>query len=536
MNVFRVFIVFSIYLLILSTVNAQFNPNSYYEQCLKFEAAGDLEIAQQNCRNALEAKSGFSDAQIALARIELALGRTAEAQSLLRELKSLNNPEVYLLQADVLLREGNTDEATSSVQRAQSSLSESGNVELQGRAAYYSGRVEEVRNNFQTALERYHEAIDIDSLNVEYRLSLAQLLFNLGNLTAAREELESYQTFTSNNRDSRVLDLLAHIKWAQGQLPEAATDLETALNQRNLRDTKSQAQDLQDLALIYWGQGDTKQGGLAMREALKRGASWLSMLGLGLPWLLLLVVVMGIHLWGESRIDSKTSLEAVEHPQLWNVGNVYISLAMSLVVALLSTFAFSLLRYNNLLAIFTPWQANEVRAVFVLVLTLMLAATAVWRVKKNGWDPVERLIGSIDQSPVGVVFGLVLLAAALAYMTYAPRFGMSGGGYFLNLVKLTPLIIAAAILLPLSELYFRAFVMPPLEKRYDKTLAFFIAAGLSALAFASPLFLLVVFGLLMSEVFRRTNSGVNPLIAQLVLNFGLVIGVQFIPWVRGLFL
>jgi membrane protease YdiL (CAAX protease family) len=130
---------------------------------------------------------------------------------------------------------------------------------------------------------------------------------------------------------------------------------------------------------------------------------------------------------------------------------------------------------------------------------------------------------------------VVLLGAALAYMAFAPRFGLDGS-YYLNLAKLTPLIIAAAILLPLSELYFRAFVMPPLIKRYDRSLAFFIAAALSALSFASPLFLLIAVGLLLSEVFRRTNSGVNPLIAQLVLNFGLIMAVQFVPWVHGLFL
>ena len=77
---------------LLSLASAQFNPNRYFEQCLKFEAAGDLEIAQQNCRNALEVKADFTDAQIALARIELALGRTAEAQSVLRNLKNLNHP------------------------------------------------------------------------------------------------------------------------------------------------------------------------------------------------------------------------------------------------------------------------------------------------------------------------------------------------------------------------------------------------------------------------------------------------------------
>jgi tetratricopeptide (TPR) repeat protein len=518
-----------------SLVSGQFNPSLYYQQCLKFEAAGDLEIAQQNCRNALEVKADFTDAQIALARIELKLGRTAEAQSLLRNLKSLDNPEVYLLLTDIALREEQIDEATSSLRRAKDILSSQGNIELEGRAAYFSGRVEEARNNFQKALEDYREAITVNSLILEYRLALAHLLYDLGNLRGARQELEDYQQFTDNHRDPQVMALLGHIKWAQGQLSDAASDLETALNQRNLRDTKSQSQDLQDLALIYWGQGDSRKGNLAIREAASRGMSWLSMLGMGVPWLLLLVVVMGIHFWGESRIDSKTSLEAIEHPQLWTVGNVYTSLGISLGVALIATLVFSLVRYNNLLALFTPWQANEVRAVYVLVLTLMLATTAIWRAKKNGWDPVERLIGSIDQSPMGVIFGLVLLAAALAYMAYAPRVGIASG-YYLNLIKLTPLVIAAAILLPLSELYFRAFVMPPLEKRYDKTLAFCIASALSALAFASPLFLLIVFGLLMSEVFRRTNSGVNPLIAQLVLNFGLIMGVQFIPWIRGLFL
>ncbi len=531
----RTIISFIIYALLLGVASAQFNPNLYYQQCLKFEAAGDLEIAQQNCRNALELKSDFTDADIALARIELALGRTAEAQSVLRNLKNLNNPEVHLLLADIALRDDHIDEAAAALRKAKDILATSGNIELEGRSAYFAGRVEEARSNFQNALTFYQEAITINGLILEYRLALANLLFDLGNLTGARQELENYQALTSDHRESQVMALLGRIKWAQGQLPNAASDLETALSQRKLRDTKSQAQDLQNLAVIYWGQGDTRQGNLAIREAVSRGISWFSLLGMGLPWLLLLVVVMGLHFWGESRIDTKNSLESIEHPQPWNVGNVYTSLGTSLAVALIATFAFSLLRYNNLLAIFTPWQANEVRAVYILVLTLMLAATAIWRAKKNGWDPIERLIGSIDQSPMGVVFGLVLLAAALAYMTYAPRLGISSG-YYLNLIKLTPLIIAAAILLPLSELYFRAFVMPPLEKRYDKTLAFCIATALSALAFASPLFLLIVFGLLMSEVFRRTRSGVNPLIAHLVLNFGLIMGVQFFPWIRGLFL
>jgi tetratricopeptide (TPR) repeat protein/membrane protease YdiL (CAAX protease family) len=526
---------------LLPSVYAQrTNPNTYYQQCLKFEAGNDLTTAAQNCRNALELDPNYKDATIALARILLAQGNPAEAQSLLSDVRGSNNPEVNLLLADIAIQSDQLDEAAGHIRAAQGILAESPNGPLEARAYFLQGKLAEERSDFEAALQHYRDAATLDALRLDYRLALSKLLFNLGDLDTARSELELYQTLVKDQdsglaRNPKLLSELGRIKWAQGDLVAAATDIETAVVQRGSRDATNQAQDLRTLALIYYGLGDTRKANLALQDALGRGTSWLSFLGLSVPWLLVLVIVLALHLWGESRISSKTSMEVIETPQLWSVGHIYTSLLMSLAVAVVAAFAFSVLRYNNFLALATPWQANEVRAVFVLALTLMLAFTAVWRATRNGWDPVERLIGSIDQSPLGVLSGVILLAAALGYMAIAPRFGLESG-YYLNLAKLTPLIIAAAILLPLSELYFRAFVMPPLIKRYDRSLAFFIAAALSALAFASPLFLLIAVGLLLSEVFRRTNSGVNPLIAQLVLNFGLIMAVQFVPWVHGLFL
>jgi tetratricopeptide (TPR) repeat protein len=514
------------------------NPNAYYQQCLKFELGNDLTTAAQNCRNALELDPNYNDARIALARILVAQGDINEARSQLSGLS--NNPEVSLLLADIALQSNQLDEASGHIRTAQGLLADAANAPAEAKAYFLQGKLEETRSDFENALGHYRDAATLDALNLNYRLALANLLFNLGNLDVARSELEQYQTLVKGQnadlaRNPNLLSHLGRIKWAQGNLSAAATDLETAVVQRGSRDGVSQAQDLKTLALIYYGLGDTRKANLAMQDALGRGTSWLSFLGLSVPWLLVLVAVLALHLWGESRISSKTSMEVIETPQLWNVGHIYTSLLLSLGVAVVAAFVFSILRYNNFLAMATPWQSNEVRAVFVLILTLMLAFTAVWRATRNGWDPVERLIGSIDQSPVGILSGVVLLVAALGYLALAPRFGLDGS-YYLNLAKLTPLIIAAAILLPLSELYFRAFVMPPLIKRYDRSLAFFIAAALSALSFASPLFLLIAVGLLLSEVFRRTNSGVNPLIAQLVLNFGLIMAVQFVPWVHGLFL
>jgi tetratricopeptide (TPR) repeat protein/membrane protease YdiL (CAAX protease family) len=516
------------------------NPNAYYQQCLKFEAGNDLTTAAQNCRNALELDPNYRDAKIALARILVAQGSTGEAQSLLNDVRGANNPEVNLLLAEIALQGNQLDEASGYIRSAQGALADAANAQLEARAYFLQGSLEETRSDFSNALGHYRDAATLDGLNLTYRLALANLLFNLGDLEVARSELELYQQLVQGQdpnlaRNPKLVSELGRIKWAQGELTAAATDLETAVVQRGSRDGVNQAQDLKTLALIYYGLGDTRQGNLALQDALGRGTSWLSLLGLSVPWLLVLVIVLALHLWGESRISSKTSMEVIETPQLWSVGHIYSSLLLSIGVAIIAAFAFSVLRYSNFLAVATPWQANEVRAVFVLVLTLMLAFTAVWRATRNGWDPVERLIGSVDQSPLGVLSGVVLLGAALAYLAFAPRFGLDGS-YYLNLAKLTPLIIAAAILLPLSELYFRAFVMPPLIKRYDRGLAFFIAAALSALSFASPLFLLIAVGLLLSEVFRRTNSGVNPLIAQLVLNFGLIMAVQFVPWVHGLFL
>lgn len=516
------------------------NPNAYYQQCLKFEAGNDLATAEQNCRNALELDPKYNDAKIALSRILVAQGNLGEAQSQLSDLRGSNNPEVHLLLAEIALQGNQLDEAAGQIRNAQSSLADAPNAPLEAMAYFTQGKLEEKRSNFSVALDRYRDATTLEALNLDYRLALSKLLFHLGDLDVARSELELYQTLVQGQdaslaRNPKLLSELGRTKWAQGDLTAAATDLETAVIQRGSRDGVDQARDLKTLALIYYGLGDTRQGNLALQDALGRGTSWLSFIGLSVPWLLVLVAVLALHLWGESRISTKTSMEVIETPQLWSVGHVYTSLLLSLGVAIVAAFAFSILRYNNFLALATPWQGNEVRAVFVLALTLMLAFTAVWRSTRNGWDPVERLIGSIDQSPLGVLSGVVLLGAALAYMAFAPRFGLDGS-YYLNLAKLTPLIIAAAILLPLSELYFRAFVMPPLIKRYDRSLAFFIAAALSALSFASPLFLLIAVGLLLSEVFRRTNSGVNPLIAQLVLNFGLIMAVQFVPWVHGLFL
>ncbi len=50
-----------------------FDANRYYQQCLRFEAGGDLGIAKESCTNAIRANPDFTEAKLTLARVELAL-------------------------------------------------------------------------------------------------------------------------------------------------------------------------------------------------------------------------------------------------------------------------------------------------------------------------------------------------------------------------------------------------------------------------------------------------------------------------------
>ena len=521
--------------LLANSGQAQFNPNTYYQRCLRAEGVNNLISARENCLSALELRPDFAEAELALARVELALGNVTQAETRLRSVRgSLNNAEVHLLAADIAVRSEQYAEAENSLSRAASALEDEPNNELEARLSFLRGRLSEARNRYQEALDSYSLATRLDGINTNYRLTLAELLYQLGNLSEAEAELDNYRTLTSDTDNPQLWSLLGRIKWSQGRFDEAASDLETAVNRRGSRDSEAQTRDLSALAFIYYGQGDTRAGGLALRNALQRGTSLLDILGSSLPWLLLLVLTLGFHFWGESRIVSRSSLEVIETPQMWSVGHVYGILFGSLVGALVLTLLFSILRYGNYLALFTPVQQTDVRAVYALSLALLITGLTFWRVRRNGWNPAGQLLGASTQSPTGVVVGVLMLIATLIYLNYSAEMPWLGG-FYLDFARLTPLLVAAAIAVPFTELFFRSMMIPTLTQRYDATLAVLISASLFALVFGTPLLLLLAFGGLLSEMFRRTNSGLIPLLSQLVLHLGLILGVAFSPWVRGLF-
>lgn len=510
-----------------------FDENRYYQQCLRFEAGGDLETARQACLNAIQIRPDFAAAELALARIELGLGEVASAENRLRRVRNrIDTAEPIVLLAEAALASHRPGDAEALLQEAKGRLATQGNVELQGRVAFLQGRIMQSQGRFGEALDSYADAILGNPLDVGYRLADARLRLRLGEPASAEQQLQSYVNLTGDDRNPEVRSLMGRAQWANGELEAANGNIATAHQLRGVRNVSAQANDLRALAMIAYAQGDVDAGGLALRESLKRENLTSFLRGNSLIWLLLLVLLVGAHLIGESRIASSSTLEVVDGPRNWSVGQVYTTLFAALLLALLVTVVYGLMRYDNSLAIVTPPLRSETHAIFVTVFAVLLALLAWRRVQSNGFDAMETLLGSARFAGYGIGWGALFLAATLAYLHY---FDGGLGRFYLDFVRTSPFVVAAAFLVPLAEIYFRPFVMTPLTRRYDGAIAALASACLSAIAFGTPTLLLVVMGLLLADAYRRRRSGWEVLVAQLTMHLGLLAAALLSPWVRALF-
>lgn len=512
-----------------------FDENVYYQQCLRFEAGGDLETARRACQNALQVRPSFADAELALARIELKLGDAAGAESRLRRIRDrVGGAEPLVLLAEATLAAGRPLEAESFLQSARAELAERGNRELEARLHLVAGEIAQHRGEYDTALAAYGSAIAADGINVEYRLADAELRLRLGDAASAEQQLRAYMQLTGDSRDPRIRSLLGRTLWAQGNLADAAGELATAHQLRGSRDIEDQSRDLRALALIYTAQGDYEAGSLAMRESLRRDNLLNHLNANTIVWLFALLILVGAHLVGESRISNSSSLEVIDGPRTWSVGNVYGVLVLALLLAGTVAVLYGVARFNNPLVLFTPVQSTNALALYFITLAVMLGLLSWHRVQSNGFDPMDTLVGTSTKPLLGVGWGILMLAALIAYLHFDPM-EEALGGFYLNLLQLTPYVVAAMILIPLSELFFRAMLVPPLVRRYDGRIAMVVSATLYAIVFGTPVALLLLFGLILADLTRRNKNGIEPLLAQLTLHIGLVVAVAVSPFVRSLF-
>jgi tetratricopeptide (TPR) repeat protein len=535
LRAWRAFAVVALVGSLASAFGQAFSADRYLQECLRFEAGGDLTTARGSCLNALEVDADLAEAHLALARIEIGLGELASAESrLLRVRGQIAGAEPAVLLAEVTFASGRVDEAAAHAATARSLLAEQPDLALSGRLAYLDGRIAEARGEIDPALAAYAQAIAADGLSVRYRLADAELRFRLGDLDGALAQLRGYEALSGNVLDADVKSLIGRTLWAQGEAVAAAGQIETALALRPVRDSAAQAADLRALAVLYYGQGDVEGGGLALREALRRGNLLVQFDGNTLLWLVALAVLLAVHLVGEARHGGLVVANG-EGPRPWSLGQAYGVLGTGLLVGLAASLVYGTLVHQNLLVLLTPHQQHEARSVYLIAFALTLALLSWWRVRRNGWDAGERLLGSSDGVLSGVLVGAVVYGAFLAYLLYAPRGGVTGP-FFLDLASLTPLRVAALAALPLAEPFFRGVLRPAAARRYGGPLTVVVVALAWALSFATPLVALVPVGFLLAEVDRRRPNGLAAATALWVAWLGLAATVAISPFVRQLFL
>lgn len=512
-----------------------FSADRYLQECLRFEAGGDLTSARGSCLNALEVDADLAEAQLALSRIEFGLGEFASAETRLARVRGqVAGAEPAVLLAEIAFASDRVDEAAGHLGTARGQLAATPDVALRGRVAFLEGRVAEARGELDAALTAYAEAVATDGLDVRYRLADAGLRYRLGDLEGAIAELRAFERLSGGALDPDVKALLGRALWAEGSAEAAAGELETALALRPLTDTVAQAADLRALALIYYGQGDTQGGGLALREALRRGNLLAQFDGNTLLWLVGLAVLLALHLVGEARHGGLVA-PVGEGPKPWSLGQAYGVLTAGVLIGLMASVAYGVLVHENLLALLTPHQQHEARAVYLIGFAVTVAFASWWRVRTNGWDAGEVLLGRSDGLLSGVLVGALVFAAVLAYLLYVPRGGLAGP-FFLDLASLTPLRVAALAAIPLAEPFFRGLLRPAASRRYGGPLTVAVVAFAWALAFATPLLVLVPVGFALAEVDRRRPNGLGAATALWVAWLALAAAVAVSPFVRSLFL
>lgn len=512
-----------------------FSAERYLQECLRFEAGGDLSTARESCLNALQVDPRLVGAELALARLEFASGDLGAAETRLNRIRTqVASAEPSVLLAEITLASERFEEAAGLLQRARSELAVAPDGALTARVAFAQGQLATREGRTDEALTRFSEAITFDPLNVSYRITDATLRFRLGDLAGATRQLESYETVSGDTRNPDVKALQGRLLWAAGSFAAATDRLETALALRGLRDSETQADDLRVLALLYYAQGDVDSGGIALREALRRGNLIGQITSNALMWVVALLVLLGLSLVAEARragIDAELASEAPS----WTLGEAYWSLLASALVGLAASLLYSVLTQGNLLALLTPLQRQDALAVYAIGFALSAAALAWNRLRRAGIDPGSVLLGPPGTLPVAFLAGLGVAAVVLAYLAFLPRGGVLGPFLF-DLARPTPLVVAAMTLMPLAEFAFRGLLQPSLTRRYGRSWAIALIALAWAIAYGTPVLAMVVIGAGLAYLTRRF-AGAFPATIAVLVGWLVLLGLSTtFSAVRGLFL
>ncbi len=506
------------------------DPDAALAQCAKFFAQGDLETAVNSCDLALAANPRFASALRLKTRVLLAQQKTFEARDALDQAVALEPDalENTVLDAELAAAKKQTGKAA---QLTDELLSRSLPQQFEVRVLGLSASAAIANRQFDVAVKRLQRWLSLQPSNVDVRRRLSNALLNT-------DPKKALQVLRQAPDSSALLQSeLGRVRWITGDLQGAVQTLEKAVRNpkafANLPNDYGRA--LGALAFSYYGLGQFDEGARVM--ALIPGQPNVLSLAIRkvLPWLLGLLLLLGVHLVAESRIEPLSVIEYQDGPRPWTVGNSYAILLGSVAVAFVFMVAYSRLGLGNWLAVLTPVQSAGARDVFLGVLGLALAAATVWQLRRLGWNWREQLPMRFDGSSIldGALFGLVLAALVVGFQWATQRFGFAQG-FYLDFVQPRNTLVLPLVTLPLTEIFFRAFNFPAFDKRYGDVGQIMLVLQF-ALVFATPLVLLILLGYGLYRLYDRNHNIAPLMVAWWVGYAALLVLSVFVPLVRGVF-
>ncbi|ADD27436.1 tetratricopeptide repeat protein [Meiothermus ruber] len=477
------------------TALAQLGAEGYYTQCKALYDQGVRDSAKATCQLALVDNPNHLPSIKLLGRIYLEENNLAAAQPFLQQMKQLGpqDPEVALLEARFLLLEGRPSEALARLPRG-----------LSTEAVLLRAQVLEALGRYEEAYATYLRI----TASEEARLGAARLAERLG------RPQEALGLLGSSPKEQLVQ---ARLMWLSGNSRAAAEALEEVLPRLGPLE-KDYIQTLGLLAMVYYGLGEFEKGALVLRQLSSRVSLPSSLLGKVWPWLAVFLVYLALVLYGESRIEPMRTVE-MGNERRFGPGSLHLWLLLAIVLAGLASIGIGQVLYQNLLALFTPFQGQVVRPVFYF---LMGAFALLIAYRMVGQPGLVQALGPRSSWIEGTWAGLVLLALLGLYAYIAKPLGLSGLG------TMYPIFFGLAFL----EVVVRGVGYPIFKERY-KELSGLMIPVLYALAIPGPTIFFLMTSLFLGWLYLRTKGALAGATAWVMAGLILTL-IANLPWVRTL--
>ncbi len=510
-------------------INTQRVAQRNFADCQKFFLRlSDPITAESQCRSAVQYDPETAAYHRLFARVLLELGKFGEASASLGLARAKGTiAEDDTIEAEIAYRQNNLEATIQAATRVTNAP-----ADVQLRAYKVLGLSQKRLSRFDEALETFKRAVQLVSGDVLSRRELADLYLKNEPLRALAVLKEA------PNKSTPLLADLGRTQWITGDLQNAIRTLEGVVSKPkafNAQERSTYQKALGALAYAYFGQGRFADGQRVMNQ-MDSGGNWFGLfISRTLPWLLGIVLLLVLHLIGEARIEPLSTIEILDGPRPWSVGTAYSWLIISVLAGGIAALFVGNLLFGNFFAILTPYQSGTALDTFLIVSTLTLLVLSFQTAKNNDWKISQVLFGKPSQESLaeGFAAGLLLIGLAIGYQYLTRQIGATT--FFTDVLNWRVSLILLVLVLPLGEVFFRAFALYPLEKRYGTVIGSSIATTMFALFLIAPMPLLLLHGGVLVFVAARAKSTIPTMLAQAVFLIGLLVCIAFIPLVRNWF-